>query len=179
MRKKENNNTLFLLLFVCLALVLTGCGKKEAPPPQPVPKTKPVAKVVAPIQKQPSSAKTAVSLTPQFDFANKKDPFKAFVVETKSTKPVRKRGFSGLPIQNYEVAQFKVLGIITGFKENSALVADPTGKAYVVKHGMEIGKNNGRIIKINNTSIEVFEKFRGENGTLRNRTVRLTLPRKE
>jgi type IV pilus assembly protein PilP len=71
------------------------------------------------------------------------------------------------------------LGIITGLKENSALVVDPGGKAYVVKSGMEIGKNGGQIHKISNTSIEVIEQYRDENGKIRKRTVKLTLPRKE
>lgn len=85
----------------------------------------------------------------------------------------------GLPIQNYEVSQFRVLGLITGLKQDSALVVDPVGKAYVVKPGMEIGKNNGRIVKITATAIEVYEQFRDEEGKLRKRTVKLTLPRKE
>jgi type IV pilus assembly protein PilP len=179
MRKKQNNKILWLLLFACLTLIAVGCEKKEAPPPQPVSVTKPVAKPTPPIQKQLSSAKPAASAGTQFDFSNKKDPFKPFVVETKAAKPKSGTSHMGLPIQNYEVSQFRVLGLITGLKQDSALVVDPVGKAYVVKPGMEIGKNNGRIVKITANSIEVYEQFRDEEGKLRKRTVKLTLPRKE
>ena len=84
-----------------------------------------------------------------------------------------------LPILNYEVSQFKVSGIIVGLKQNSALIIDPTGKPYVVKAGMEIGRNDGRITKIAPSYIEVFEKFRDDNGKLIKKTIRLTLPKKE
>jgi type IV pilus assembly protein PilP len=167
------------LLFVLLTLISVGCEKKEVPPPQPVPASKPVAKPIPPIQKQVSSVKTAVSRGSQFDFSNKKDPFKPFVVETKAAKPRVGTPIMGLPIQNFEVSQFRVLGLITGLKQDSALVVDPNGKSYVVKTGMAIGKNNGRIVKITASAIEVFEQFRDETGKLRKRTVKLTLPRKE
>jgi type IV pilus assembly protein PilP len=149
------------------------------PPPKTVPASKPAAKVIPPIQKQVSSVRTVAGTGSQFDFSNKKDPFKPFVVETKTAKPNIGGPISGLPIQNFEVSQFRVLGLITGLKQDSALVVDPNGKAYVVKPGMEIGKNNGRIVKITSSSIEVYEQFRDEAGKLRKRTVRLTLPRKE
>ena len=170
---------LCLLLLACLTSVTVGCEKKEAPPPQPVPVSKPVAKPVTPVQKQLTSAQAVAGAGTQFDFSNKKDPFKPFVVETKAAKPKSGTLHMGLPIQNYEVSQFKVLGIITGLKQDSALVVDPNGKAYVVKPGMEIGKNNGRIVKITASTIEVYEQFRDEEGKLRKRTVRLTLPKKE
>lgn len=181
MIKKGKNKKLFLLIFVCLALLPIGCEKKSSPPPQPATQAKPVVKPLPPVQKQQSSAKVAVNTMPQFDFSNKKDPFKPFVVETKKVKPEIKGGssFGGLPIQNYEVNQFKVLGIITGLKENNALVVDPAGKAYVVKSGMEIGKNNGRITRIDTASIEVFEQYRDDGGRFRKRTVRISLPRKQ
>ena len=166
-------------MFAVLTLITVGCEKKEVSPPQPVPASKPVAKAIPPIQKQVSSVRTATGAGSQFDFNNKKDPFKPFVVETKNEKPRVGTPIAGLPIQNFEVSQFRVLGLITGLKQDSALVVDPNGKAYVVKPGMEIGKNNGRIVKITASTIEVFEQFRDEAGKLRKRTVKLTLPRKE
>jgi type IV pilus assembly protein PilP len=180
MIKNQNKKLSCLLLFTFLAMVAVGCKKKEAPPPQPVPESKPVASQVAPVQKQMSSVQTITGAGSPFDFNYKKDPFKPYVVETKAPTP--KTGaprIGGLPIQNYEVNQFRVLGIITGLKQDSALVVDPAGKSYVVKPGMEIGKNNGRIVKITTTTIEVFEQFRDEEGKLRKRTVKLTLPKKE
>jgi type IV pilus assembly protein PilP len=180
MKKRENRQKILIVLFVLLFMFSAGCKKKEVPSPQPAPKAKHEVQKVTPVQMQQSSAQSTGGVNPSIDFANRKDPFKPFVVESKSV-PVfqRSAGYGLLPIQNYEVGQFKVLGIITGLKDNSALVVDPAGKAYVIKPGMEIGKNGGHIEKISTTSIEVIEKYRDENGKIGKRTIKLTLPRKE
>jgi type IV pilus assembly protein PilP len=160
---------------------LAGCSKKDEQPP-PVQQNKPEQKRPVPVQKQHSSAQAAPVAVSEFNFSGKKDPFKPVVTETKKAQP--QPVFQGvshplLPIQNYEVNQFRVLGIVTGLKENSALVVDPAGKAYVVRPGMEIGKFGGRIVRISNTAIEVLERFRDEDGRVKKRTARITLPRKE
>ena len=84
-----------------------------------------------------------------------------------------------LPIQIYDVSKFKVSGIIVGLKANSALIIDPAGKGYVVKEGMLIGNNDGRISKITASSLEVAESYRDDNGHLSKRTIKLTLPQKK
>ena len=84
-----------------------------------------------------------------------------------------------LPIQSYDTEKFRITGIITGIRENSALVVDPTGKGYVLKEGMQIGSNDGRVKKVTASSIEVEESFRDDNGKVRKRIVKLTLLRKK
>ncbi len=183
MTKKENNQFLVVLL-LGLALSLPGCTKKEPPPPPQTPQPKPAAKPSPPpvsVQQQASSAKAAQS---QFDFSSKKDPFKPYVAEVAQGKPAVGPGKGGkteevLPIQSYDVTKFKVAGIIVGMKENSALIIDPKGKGYVVKQGMLIGNNDGRITRIASTYIEVTELYREENGRTRKQTTRLVLSQKK
>jgi type IV pilus assembly protein PilP len=180
MKKKENSQKILIVLSVLLLAFSAGCKKKEPTPSQPASEVKHEVRKVNPVQMPHSSAQLTGVVNPSVDFANRKDPFKPYVVETKSVAVFqRSPGYGLLPIQNYEVGQFRVLGIITGFKENSALVVDPTGKAYVVKPGMEIGKNGGQIDKISTTSIDVLEKYRDESGKIRKKNIKLTLPRKE
>lgn len=136
------------------------------------------------IQKQVTSAR--ISLPPaaiNLDFTNRRDPFKPFI-----QAPVTKQAGSGkdsrmvkdaLPIQNFATENFRISGIITGIKENSALVIDPKGKGYVVREGMLIGNNEGRIKRITNSTIEVEEKFRDDNGRVKKRLVKLALTRKK
>ena len=90
---------------------------------------------------------------------------------TKSTKDL-------LPIQSYELSKFKVAGIIVGLKENTALVIDPAGKGYVVKQGMLIGSDDGKITRITATTIEVVESY-NDNGRIRKKTSKLILPQKK
>jgi len=168
------------------ALLLSGCGKKQEPASSQESKP-PVSKASdqkknkpLPVQQQATSGRAAPAVAGGFEFGNQKDPFKPFIEEKKAA-PVVKRNRLGqaLPILNYELAQFKVSGIIVGMKQNSAMIVDPAGKPYVVKAGMDIGRNNGRITKITPTAIEVYEQYRDESGKLIKKTVRMTLPKKE
>lgn len=136
------------------------------------------------VQKQVSSAR--ISPPPggiSLDFSNRRDPFRTYVQAPAaqkagrgvSTKPARDL----LPIQSFDTERFKVSGIIAGIRENSALVIDPNGKGYVVKEGMLIGSNDGRIKKITASTVEVEESYRDDNGKVRKRSVKLALTRKK
>lgn len=94
-------------------------------------------------------------------------------------KTVRARTSELLPIQNYDVSKFTVSGIITGLKENKALIIDPTGKGYVVRQGMLIGNNDGRITTISPSSIEISEQFRDDSGHVKKRKIVLPLAKKK
>lgn len=184
MRKQSRNNYWAIIAFTLVAMipVLPGCGKKESPPP---PSAKPAAKPEmpkpVPVQKQMSSAGNVAGAPMSTEFVSQKDPFKPLVADTKSGVPFLKRNRLGqvLPILNYDLAQFRVTGIIVGLKENRAQVIDPTGKPYVVKVGMEMGRNEGRVTKITPTYVEVFEKYRDESGKLVKNYVRLELRKKQ
>ena len=122
-------------------------------------------------------------LVNQFDFSSKKDPFKPFVVVKAISAPtpddLKKAIIDGLPIHSFDVSQFKLIGIVTGGKENQAMVVDPNGKGYVLKVGMSIGKNDGRIISISTIGVDVLEQFKDDNGRVRKENIRITLPRKQ
>ena len=168
---------------VC-ALLITACSKDQ--PPAPAPVQQPIAAVTQPkpVQKPVSSA---LRLPPppvnQFDFSNKKDPFKPFVVvkaEPKVTPvSIKKNLRNSLPIHSFDVSQFKLIGIITGGRENQAMVTDPGGKGYVLKVGMLIGKNDGKIVTINSSGVDVLEQFKDDNGRVRKENIKLTLPKKQ
>jgi type IV pilus assembly protein PilP len=176
---KKANKILIALGLLTLAFVITsGCKKGEQSSPQPQPK--PQASGAPTVQKPISSAKKPEQ-EHLLDFSSRKDPFKPFanvpVPELVKVRAVKRSG-TFLPIQSYDVSKFVLMGIITGFKENSAMVVDPTGKGYVVKEGMLIGNNDGRIVKISASSISVVEQYRDDNDRIRKRTIVLTLKKK-
>lgn len=180
MKKKINKICFYALFSVTLTLFSSACEKKAETPPLQQPQASAVVKPKMPVQRPESSARAIPVAGSVTDFNTQKDPFKAFIAETKATPVAKKNRFGQvLPILNFDVSQFKISGIIIGLKENSAMVVDPTGKPYVVKTGMDIGRNDGRITKIAPNFIEVFEQYRDENGKLIKKTVRLTLPKKE
>lgn len=173
-------------MFVCaMAVSVVGCKKKEAPPAAPKPATV-AAKPPIPQQKlvqKPvsSSLKLLPPEVNQFDFSTKKDPFKPYITfkTAMSTAPDEQKVLKdALPIHRYDVSQFKLIGIVTGGKGNRAMVTDPSGKGYVLKAGMTIGKNEGRITTITNSGVDVLEQFKDDNGKVRKEHIKLTLPRK-
>jgi type IV pilus assembly protein PilP len=182
MRIKPKNSGLLSALLLAALLVFTGCTKKEqAPPPSAPPAPKPAVKVQPPVQTQSTSAQRAGE--PRLDFSKRKDPFKPYVPEGvmaahKERPAVAARTGNLLPIQSFDVNKFTVSGIIVGLKDNTALVVDPTGRGYVIKEGMLIGNNDGRISRIRPSSVEVVEPFRDDKGHIRKRTVMLSLKKK-
>ncbi|WP_223910117.1 pilus assembly protein PilP [Geobacter sp. AOG1] len=175
---KRARNKQFILLALTLLLV-PGC-QKTAPPPQAQQPPAPVVQVQKPVQKQQSSARVEGPKTSVLDFNLKKDPFKPLIVAAtptagKTAAPVISKNANLLPIQSFDSSKFKVSGIVAGLKENKALVIDPAGKGYVVKQGMLIGNNNGRITKISNNAIEIAEQYRDESGHTKKRVIKLTL----
>ena len=176
--------TLAVILFC--AFMLSACGKDQSGSSTPAPANpaKAAATAPKPIQNSVSSA-SRLSAPPgnNFDFSNKKDPFKPFMAvkieEKKSVLSTKKAEHDALPIHSYDVSQFKLIGIVTGARGSRAMVTDPGGKGYVLKVGMLIGKNDGKIVLINTDGIDVVEQFRDENGKTRKETIKLTLPRKQ
>lgn len=168
------------LLLVCLAGVF-GCNKEQAPPPQPSPapapqKPKPV------VQKQVSTVALPPVQANQLDFSSKKDPFKPFIAVKAATPADLARQKASLkpalPIHSYDVSQFRLIGAVTDTKGNKAMVVDPAGKGYVLRIGMTIGKNEGKITRIDTSGIDVVEQFRDENNKVRKETIRIPLLRK-
>lgn len=184
MRKKVNTLIAVPVLLVVALLASFGCTKKESPPPQPS-QPKPVAKPVQPqsVQLQATSSKKTGAVSTLLDFTSKKDPFKPFAAVPAPQAPARPAGPARtgdvLPIQSYDVNKFRISGIITGLKENTALIIDPAGRGYVVREGMMIGIYDGRIAKITPSAIHVVEQYRDDNNHLRKRSILLTLPKKK
>ncbi len=62
-----------------------------------------------------------------------------------------------LPIQRFEVKDFRLLGVITGTAEPKAYLVDPTGQRHVLKRGDFIGKRGGTVSVIRRDSIDIYE----------------------
>lgn len=179
---KNSQSPVLPVMLVCL--ILAACGKDQAQAPAPGQPPQAVAVPPKPILNRISSAVRLPSVPVNlFDFSNKKDPFKPFVtVKTepvKSPESLKKTLRNSLPIHSFDVSQFKLIGIITGGHGNEAMVTDPAGKGYVLKVGMSIGKNDGRITSISLSGVDVLEQFKDDNGRVRKEKILLTLPRKQ
>ena len=181
---------------------VTPLPKKEvAAPSAGATAIQPNITVAKPVQSKLSSAKQPAAKNPlqaqlstasrlkspagvNLDFTNRRDPFKPYAqmpAQQQGTKSKHAKGrvTDPLPIQKFDTERFRISGIITGMKENSALLVDPNGKGFVVKEGMLVGNNDGVVKRITSSTVEVEETFSDDKGKSRKRTIKLTLLRKK
>lgn len=180
-RRPKRNNRLWGMLLALVCLVgLVGCKQEQAPPPPPPAKAPQQPKPV--VQKQISTVALPPAQTNQLDFSTKKDPFKPFIAVKAATPAELVRQKADLkpvlPIHSFDVSQFRLIGAVSDPKGNKAMVVDPAGKGYVLRLGMTIGKNEGKITRIDTSGVEVVEQFRDENNKVRKETIRIPLLRK-
>jgi type IV pilus assembly protein PilP len=183
---QKNNRIYILVALVTVALLASGCNKKESAPVVVPPASEQSKLPVKAVQKPVSSSTGKLvpsPLTSLFDFSGKKDPFKPdsslLVANASVSDDLKKALRGGLPIHSFDVSQFRLIGIVTGAKENQAMVVDPNGKGYVLKPGMTIGKNDGRITAINISGVDVVEQFKDDSGRVRKENIRISLPKKQ
>jgi len=186
MTKKLNKYAHTVVVLLTVATLVSGCGKKDQPPASvtPVPVTNVASQQAKAVQKPVSTSTVALTPLPatnQFDFSTKKDPFKPDIaIKVAQVSGANKKApINVLPIHSFDVSQFKLIGIVTGAKENKAMVVDPTGKGYVLKNGMTIGKNDGRVVSIGMNGVEIIEQFKDDSGRVRKENIKITLPRKQ
>jgi type IV pilus assembly protein PilP len=108
--------------------------------------------------------------------AGKRDPFQAL---TNVKKPILPNLAMTTPLQKFALNQLRVIAVIWGKGEPTAMVNAPDGKSYILKKGIKAGKNNGTVIDINKQAIVVEEKFYDFSGDIRVSTQNIPLPKKE
>jgi type IV pilus assembly protein PilP len=129
------------------AVLAAGCGSKDKADPNAA---KPAAPKVA--KREPEAA---VAVAYHYDPTDKVDPFKSYI-----RREVTLEGDdTSSPLERFDLSQLLVMGIIWGVDEPRALIKDPTGKGYIVRTGTPIGKNKGRILRIEDNKVVVKETY--------------------
>jgi len=96
-------------------------------------------------------------LVSSYDAIAFRDPFAPLIIR-------KEKGTGTSILQNYEIEELRLSGVVkdhTGFK---ALIKTPDGKHFVVRQNDKIGLHGGRIIKINKDSIEIKETVKSYTG---------------
>lgn len=100
-----------------------------------------------------------------YDPKGKRDPFRSFVFEQlKREFDTAARG----PLEQFDVSQLTLLGVIWNEGNSRALIEDPSGMTYIVAEGAKIGKNEGHVIQIGDNLVvvkETYVDFLGEETT--------------
>ncbi len=115
-----------------------------------------------------------------YDPNNRRDPFRPFGQAQVSPvlpmepiddgKPPKPGGPNvpppnmGTPLQNYDIGQFKLLGIIWNVKNPKAVIRDPMNKQHILYRYTKIGRNNGFVAEIREGGVVIVEPSVGDNG---------------
>ena len=133
-------------LLLCVAALAACSGKDKVDPNAARPA------MAKPAKAEPSAA---AAVAYHYDPTDKTDPFKSYI----RREVTLQNDETSSPLERFDLSQLIVMGIIWGVDEPRALVKDPTGKGYSVKAGPPIGKNKGRILRIDDTKVVVKETY--------------------
>ena len=92
-----------------------------------------------------------------YDPTGRRDPFRSYEWEH------MKREFADSqqsgPLEQYDLTQLAVVGVVWDVGRARALVRDPSGMSYVVAAGARMGKNEGLVTRIDDNLIVVRETY--------------------
>jgi len=93
--------------------------------------------------------------TYEYDPTGKRDPFRSFVIENAKSQAEDDAG----PLERFDVSQLSVIATVWRTEDPRALVADPSGRSYIVSRGARVGKNDGRVVEIADGRVVVKETY--------------------
>lgn len=85
----------------------------------------------------------------------KRDPFRSFVLDRLKELAKHAKG----PLEQFDVTQLTLHGVVWETSRPRALVADPSGQVYVVREGDPIGTNEGSVVRIDDNLMLVRETY--------------------
>jgi len=110
-----------------------------------------------------------------YDPTGLRDPFRSFEWERDKLAEAEERG----PLEEFDVSQLSVVGVVWNVGNARALIQDPSGQGFIVSEGARVGKNEGRIIKIDDSVVVVKETYVDLMGQESTKDIELRIRRSE
>jgi type IV pilus assembly protein PilP len=110
-----------------------------------------------------------------YDPTGLRDPFRSYEWEREKLAEAEVRG----PLEEFDVSQLSVVGVVWNVGNARALIQDPSGKGFIVSEGARVGKNDGRIIKIDDSVVIVKETYVDLMGQEATKDIELRIRRSE
>ena len=125
------------------------------------------------LAKLPAVPKKVVSSDYVYDSTGKPDPFRPFILEASRPKEAAKKPLH--PLQQYDLSQLNLVGIIWQVQDPRAILQDSTGKGYIVTKGTLVGKNDGIVSEISESEVVVTEKYTNALGETNIKNISIAL----
>jgi type IV pilus assembly protein PilP len=119
------------------------------------------------VPKRPEKAET-----PHYSPLGKRDPF--LVPQTKTEPRKVKRDLS--PLEQFELGQLKLVGIVWDPKQPRAMVEDTAGLGYIIRIGTPIGSSDGKVKTIKPNEVVIEEFYVDFDGARKSRDLSMKLP---
>jgi Tfp pilus assembly protein PilP len=110
-----------------------------------------------------------------YDPTGLRDPFRSFEWERDKLAELEVRG----PLEEFDISQLSVVGVVWNVGNARALILDPSGQGFIVGEGARVGKNDGRIIKIDDSVVVVKETYVDLMGQQSTKDIELRIRRSE
>jgi type IV pilus assembly protein PilP len=134
---------------------------------------RPAAAPAAGVSSPTSGTVVAAGFT--YDPTGLRDPFRSFEWEREKLAEADVRG----PLEEFDVSQLSVVGVVWNVGNARALIQDPSGQGFIVSEGARVGKNEGRIIKIDDSVVVVKETYVDMMGQEATKDIELRIRRSE
>jgi Tfp pilus assembly protein PilP len=159
------------VLLLAMGLAASGCSRQTTGPTtadfqkqraRVVEKQKQMAALKLPDRRPKAGSKEAAAAGRMgatsagfaYDRFGRRDPFRSFILDRLHDDDETKG-----PLEEYDLSQLEVAGMVWRGAKRRALVMDPSGQGYVVEEGDKIGKNDGRVLGIDDSAIKVREEY--------------------
>jgi type IV pilus assembly protein PilP len=164
-----------LLMALCVCVGLTACSvetpmQTDAPPSNRRQQTKtPSLEALSP--KLHEEAYT-------YDPSGRRDPFTPLIAAIEPTMSHEPKATCP-PLQDFELASLKLVAIVWGDMGRKAMLKAPNGRGYAVAEEMLIGRNCGRIHRIDSNAVVIVDTRRDSAGNVMKEEVVLRLRERE
>ena len=119
---------------------------------------------------------------PEVDIANLRDPFSSYLALVAQRgrailddQRLRLENREREALENFDLSSLKLVGIFAMGENRVAMIQDNTGQGYTVRRGNYMGKNNGRIEKIDANTLYLVEQIINPAGDVVDNQVTMTL----
>jgi Tfp pilus assembly protein PilP len=114
-----------------------------------------------------------------YDGSNRRDPFKPLIATAPPPEASSQDHVSCPPTQEFELSSLKLVAIVWGEMGRKAMLKAPNGRGYAVTEDMLIGRNCGRILRIESNAVVIEETRPDAGGRLLKKEVVLRLRERE
>lgn len=146
---------------------VNGCEQSAPPPPPTIEKTEPPQPTEKSTEEVAAEEKKPLFT---YDPSGRREPFRSLIIDIgdQGPDPLATPGAIELisPLQQFEIKELKLTGIILGGLGDYATVIAPDSQSYTINVGAPVGKYEGKVVSISDNVVTIKEIFRYESGKI-------------